>query len=52
VAKTAAWNGNKIDLSKIPPRREARAKGGNSGSGGSERYVRLKKGPDGYWYEI
>ncbi len=62
-ATTAAWNGKKIDLTKIPPRREMNGNGdGNplvagsngeiNGSGEKEKTVRLKKGPDGYWYEV
>lgn len=48
---TAAWNGKTIDLTKIPPRRQLN---GNGKKNGEEeiKTVQLKKGPDGYWYEI
>ena len=54
TATTAAWNGKKIDLTRIPPRRE-RPTNGNSASAEVEyngmRYIKLERGEDGYWYE-
>lgn len=54
-ATTAAWNGKKIDLSQVPPRRrapESRSGDKKSKNNDTNRHVRLKKGSDGFYYEV
>jgi len=51
-AVTTAWNGKTIDLSMIPPRRQLNGNGKHALNDGEEKIVKLKKGPDGYWYEV
>lgn len=51
-AKLTAWNGKTIDLTRIPPRREANKKNGVPIEQDGVRYVKLVKSKDGYWYEV